>query len=239
MFATGWPIACASLHLLPGREDEKLTFKDKLKNMRTSKLPVAKFSINLLLPKIAVVGKVFPVKLKLEHDIEGSSAPAPPMVFLKKCTVELRCLTLIQCIRDEIFKTGDEQRDWQDTVRLASCDFSERMDQAPAISELMDLNKIMQIGVTRQQKPSFSTFNIRRSYKLRLMLSVECAQKTFKREFQPWVDLVLLAADFVPRVDEGLVASTSSAVEHFESAPIYEDVAEKAPPRYEDAKQGL
>lgn len=230
-------MACASLHLIPGREDEKLSLRDKLKNKRTSKLPVAKFGIQILLPKVAVLGMKFPVKLKIEHDIEGSSAPAPPMVLLKKCTIELHCLTQIQCIRDEIFAPGDTQRDWKETFPLASCDFSEKMDKAPAITEMMELNKLMQIGVPTHQKPSFRTFNIRRSYKLGIKLSVECAQKTFKREFQPYGDFVLLAADFVPSVDEGVVASTTSAVEHFVSAPIYEDVAERAPPQYEDAKQ--
>lgn len=232
-------MACASLHLIPGREDEKLTFKDKLKNMRTSKLPVAKYGIKILLPKVAVLGKVFPVKLQLDYDIEGSSAPAPPMVLLRKCTIELHCITHIQCIRDEMFREGDEQRDWSENSRIASCDFSENMNTAPAIPEFMDLNNIMQIGVPRHHKPSFSTFNIRRTYRLGVILSVECAQKTFSWEFNPSGGITLLASEYLPRVDEVMVASTSGAVEHFESAPMYEDVSEKAPPGYEDAKQGF
>ncbi|KAL2057101.1 hypothetical protein ABVK25_002840 [Lepraria finkii] len=34
-----WPISCASLRLKPGREKDSLTFKEKLKSMRTCKLP--------------------------------------------------------------------------------------------------------------------------------------------------------------------------------------------------------
>ena len=85
--------------------------------------------------------------------------------------------------------------------------------------------------VPRHQRPSFSTFNIRRTYRLKVILTVECAQKTFKREFAPWEDFVLLAADFVPEVDERTVASASTAVDEFEAAPVYD---EKPPPGYED-----
>jgi len=198
---------------------------------------MANFGIQVLLPKVAVLGKVFPVKLKLDHDIEGSSAPASPMVLLKKCTVQLHAVTHVQCIRDEIFREGDEQRDWEETNRIAVCDFSNRMDEAPAITELTDLNKLMQIGVPRHQRPTFNTFNIRRGYRLGITVTVECAQKIFKREFQPYGDFVVLAAEYVPRIDKALVASMSSAVEQFEAAPAYEDVPDKAPPRYKDAKQ--
>ena len=147
IFATSWPVSCSSLHLIPGREDEKPSIRERFQSIRTSKLPIAKFRIQILLPRVAILGKIFPIKLQIDHDIEGSSVPAPPMVLLKKCHVDLRAYTFIQCVRDEIFHHDDVQRDWEETFRIASVDYSENMDKAPAITELLDLNMLMQIGV--------------------------------------------------------------------------------------------
>lgn len=117
--------------------------------------------------------------------------------MLEKCTIELHAYTYIQAIRNELLRSGDEQRDWKETHRIASCDFSDRMNEAPPVGELMDLNELMQIGVPRNHKPGFSTCNIGRSYKLGVNLTVERAQKTFKKEFMSRGDFVLLAAECV------------------------------------------
>ena len=196
-----WPISSSSLHLELGREYEKLSFKDKMRSMRTSKLPRAKFTIKTRLPSLGVVKKNLPIILSIDHDIEGSSAPAPPMVLLKTCSVYIRSFTHIRAIRNELF-LGDIERTWEESPHIASRDFSAQMAEAPPITERMDLGQVMKIAVPSNYKPSFSTFNIRRYYKLGVRLTVECAQKTFKYDFGT-SNFLLLAANYTPSDEAG------------------------------------
>lgn len=92
------PITCYSLRLRPGYEDAALSLKEKLKSMCTSKLPVAVFKIDMLLPKVGVAGEPLPAYLNLDHDFERSTAPEPPIVLLRKCNIDLQAITYIQCI---------------------------------------------------------------------------------------------------------------------------------------------
>ena len=208
--------------------------------MRTSKLPVAAFKIHMLLPRVGVVAQQsFPAFLKLEHDLESSTAGAePPTVLLKKCSIELRAATYIQCIRDAIFTDDDEQRDWDSDHHIASVDFSTNMESAPPLTENLDLREVMRIRMPAYFPPTFSTFNIRRTYRLLLKLSVECAQKTFKAEFKT-TDFVLLARDYMPvGAGDHLGASSSShAVIDDAAAPAYQKEVGPPPPSYPDTKR--
>lgn len=218
-------IACHSLRLQPGHEDGPLTIKEKLQSIRTSKLPVAMFNLHMLLPKVGILAHPLPLILKMEHDIEASTTQSPPIVTLRKCIVELQAKTYIQCIRDEFFREGDEQRDWSDEFHIASIDYSANMEQAPPVTEYMDLQKLMRIKVPWHHKTTFSTFNIRRTYQLAVKLSVDCAQKTFKAEFASY-KFDLLAADY---------ASPMATQEQEVAAPAYGDLSGQLP-RYQDAK---
>lgn len=95
----GQRIACYSVRLQPGHEHGPLNFKEKLQSIRTSKLPVAVFTLHMLLPKVGILAHSLPLILKLEHDIEASTAQSLPIVTLRKCTVELQAITHIQCTK--------------------------------------------------------------------------------------------------------------------------------------------
>ena len=227
-----WPIIRSSLLLEPGREYEKLSFKDKMKSMRTSKLPTAKFTIKTLIPSLGVVNKNLTIILSIVHDIEGSSAPAPPMVFLKKFSVYIKSFTHIRAIRNELF-VGDIERTWDESVKIASWDSSAQMAEATPITEGMDLGQFKKIAVPSNYRPSFSTFNIRRYYRLGVRLTVECAQKTYKMDFET-SNFLLLAANYTPSDEVGAPGtSTTNEVEDL-AAPVYEAKPGVTLPRYED-----
>ena len=161
----GQRIACYSLRLQPGHEDGPLTFKEKLQSLRKSQLPVAMFNLYIFLPKVGILARPLPLILKMDHDAEASTAQSSPIITLRKCTVMLQAITYIQCIRDEFLRQGDEQRDWSDDLHVASVDYSANMDKAPPVTESMDLQKLMRIKIPWFYKPTFSTFNIRRTYR--------------------------------------------------------------------------
>lgn len=150
---------------------------------------------------------------------------------LKKCSLELQAITFIQCIRDDLFHDGDDQRNWDSSYQIASVDFSERIEKAPPIAEQFDLGNFMRLKIAASLKPTFKTFNISRCYRLRLKLSVQCAQKTFKLEFPP-SDFEVLARDYIP-IGEGNVP-LSDIVHGFEAAPVYNDTL-GPPPKYRDS----
>ena len=157
------------------------------------------------------------------------------MVLLKKCSVYIKSVTHIRAIRNELF-VGDIERTWEEKSNSASRDFSTNMAEAPPITEHMDLGHIMRIAVPINYEPSFSTFNIRRFYKLGVKLTVECAQKTFKSDFET-SHFLLLAANYIPSDEAGVPgASTTNEVDDL-VAPVYEAEPDVALPRYEDAKQ--
>ena len=161
----GQRIACHSLRLQPGHEDGPLTFKEKLQSMHRSRLPSAVFYLHMLLPKVGILARPLPLVLKMDHDAQASTAQSSPIITLRKCTVMLQAITYIQCIREEFLRQGDEQRDWSDDLHVASVDYSANMDKAPPVTESMDLQKLMRIKVPWFYKPTFSTFNIRRTYR--------------------------------------------------------------------------
>ena len=230
-------IACHSLHLQPGYEEATLTLKERLKSMRKSKLPVAAFKLYVQLPTIGVAGQPPQVFLKLEHDPESSTSPAPPIVLLKKCSLHLEACTLIECIRNSMLRGSDVQRSWRDDYVIASVDFSKNMVAAPALTDEFNLSDVMS---TRKLSkiPSFNTFSIRRTYRLRLKVSVECAHKTFKADF--WVfDFVLLAQDYKPPprpLGSAPEASSSRVAHDEEEAPAYQKSVRPHLPGYQDAK---
>ena len=239
-------ITCSSPALKPGHEEIPLTFKDKVKGLYTSKFPEARFKLMMTIPSVVVAGKPCPFFLEVEHDIEGSSAPAPPLIRLKKVSIVLLGRTQIQCIRNEIFRGGDEKRSWGDTTLICSRDYSQKMGEAPLVTEPVDLRELMDVTVPRTCKPSFATFNITRRYEFQVRITVECAQKSFKAEFTN-SRVTLLAAAYSSRDDNNRIANdeagSSSTTGPFidpeteEVAPAYEPgTRAMPPPTYQDAK---
>ena len=230
-------LACSSHILQPGREDSALTFKDRLEGVFSRKIPCARFTVNLYLPRVAVLEQHLPMFLGLDHDIEGSSCPSPPLVRLKKMLLELRQMTDVQCIREELLHEGNEFRSWENSVFLSACDFSERMHEAPLVTERMDLRTVLQARIRGSQSPTFSTFNIRRTYAFCVNLTLECAQKNVKAEIRSG-DVTVLAADF--KHSEEFASSSTQMHEPLDTeavAPAYSaNPAEGTLPSYEDVK---
>ncbi len=228
-------VACYSMRLRQGDEGLPLTFKEKFKSMRTSNLPVAMFKIHMELPRVGVAGQPLPTFLKLDHDTERSTAPVVPVVLLKKCSLNLQVCTFIQCMRNDMSNKSDEHHYWDTEPQIAFVDFTDKMETAPALSKHFDLRDIMRVRVPPYQRPTFSTFNIRRTYRLRLKLSVVCAQKTFKAEFLS-DDFVLLAKDYMPNAEGNPETSSSNAALDVQIAPIYQEALGPPPPEYDNAK---
>ena len=148
--------------------------------MRISKLPIVKFTIKTRLLLLGIVNKILAIILLINYNIEGLSAPAPPIVLLKKYSIYIKSFTYIRAIRNEFLASGDIERTWDKSQDIVYCDFSAQMAKAPLITKRMDLRQIIKIAVSSCLKslfstPLFSTFNIRRFYRLSVRLTIEYA----------------------------------------------------------------
>ena len=230
---------CSSLALNPGHEDVPLTFKEKMKSLRTSKLPYARFALGLRYPQVAVIDKAISLSLSIDHNFEKSTTVAPPMVHLRKCSVHLVALTNIQAMRNDLFVQDGEKQSWDNHYTIDSCDFSKKGDKPPPVTEHMDLGELMKLKIPRGQAPTFSTFNIRRGYRLNIKVNIECAQQSFKAEFST-TNLVLLAAAYDAGPEHQPDATPATPVlredESDDVAPAYATGVGAYLPTYEDVK---
>lgn len=196
------PWFCHSMHLLPGYEERSLTFKERLSSMRSKNVPCAKFSLVLQLPKVGVIGQKLPLLLNIEHDAEQSSCLAPPTVFLKSVSVRLQVHSSLRCINDS-HRQSEIAEDWDEEVVIAVLHKATPMPIPDHAALPIDLRDQMFLTLRESSAfpglvPSYSTFNLAVQYWLRVKVSVECGQKSFKPEFVS-KDFELLPGEWVGR----------------------------------------
>lgn len=233
---------CSSLALNPGHEATKLTFKERLRSLHKSKLPMARFTLTFRYPKVAIVDQTIPLMLSVDHDLEHSTAMAPPMVYLRKCSVVLVAATATQYFAPGSPKAPfaqaprSGQPSWETNLTIDCFESTKKgnpaLESVPPVSECLDLRDLMKLKLPRGQAPTFTTFNIRRTYKLTAKVTIECAQQQFKAEFFT-SSLVLLPSAFEPaptyHFDQRAGNDLQMAGNTVSAGPGSEDVA---PPTY-------
>ena len=98
--------------------------------MRRCKLPKARFIVKILRPTVTVPGQILPIKLSVDHDNVASTAMSFPTVFLKKCEIQLRFSRHVRCAAGKY----DMESIGKTIKKLASCNFSRRMHEAPSVT---------------------------------------------------------------------------------------------------------
>ena len=186
------------------------------------------------MPKVVVCHQALPLYLSVEHKLASPDISTTPLVVLKGIKVSLQANGSVRCMNDgvsTIFGDFDREESWDEDITIATLDLK---DRPTPINERIDLRNLMDLraqsrpglyGYTVQ--PSFSTFNIQLHYWLRVKITVECAQKTFKNEFMSR-PLEVLAGEWVGSLEE----SSSGAVD-VQHAPPYAS-SEPLPPYAKD-----
>ena len=225
---------CQSMHLMPGYEQRSLTFKEKLASLRSKNVPTATFELVLEMPQVVVCNQALPLYLSVEHGLTNPTLSTTPSVSLKGIKVSLQANGSVRCMNEglsTILGDYDREESWDEDITIATLDLTGR---PTPINERIDLRNVMDLkaqsrpglyGYTVQ--PTFSTFNLRLQYSLRVKITVECAQKTFRRELvsQP---LEVLAGEWV-----GHLAENASAALDVQHAPAY-GLSELLPPYAKD-----
>ncbi|KAL9044929.1 MAG: hypothetical protein Q9214_001972, partial [Letrouitia sp. 1 TL-2023] len=189
-----------SKYLLPEFRDRKPSLKEKLSaSFHSREMPIAVFNIELVMPKVTITGKRMPLFLNLEHDIQNSTAPGPPIIYLRKIKWEIQARTYVRCISASMFHSSDTMELSEDDFRIADCAFSEH---SVPLSKHMNLVELLaghgcSMRPATTLAPSFNSFNISRSYRMNVKLSIECARQKLSYTFSE-PEVVLLSRDYSP-----------------------------------------
>lgn len=208
-----------SLILLPRGERElahrPLTIKEKLKLKppSTEHLPKAVFEIRLQTPSAAVIGQPLPLMLHVDYDLDASTVP-PPIFHLKRVDIHLCEETSIWGLRRV---GGHESIRWFKEITLHKKEFETRR---PQVGEHFDLRKVMDTVVDHDLTPSFKTFNIARTYSLKVFVRLECVGKEHF-VFGDYKRCTLLAEEY-----------DAQTVAYNEPAPVMDDEDHDPPPPY-------
>ncbi len=219
-----------SLLLLPREERElvhrPLTIKErlKLKTPSTEHLPKAVFAIRVQTPSVAVIGRPLPLMLHVDYDADASTVP-PPIFHLKRVSIHLCEATSIWSLTG----TGEsESTRWTKEVTLQAKDFETRI---PRVEERLDLRKVMDTLVNRDLPPTFKTFNITRTYSLKVFVRLESTGKEHF-VFGDYKRCTLLAEEYDSQITVYNEPAPILDEEEIDPPPPYHFVTQEAVPEY-------
>ena len=208
-----------TLLLLP-REERKLahrphTIKEKLKLKTPSieHLPKAVFDVRIQTPSAAAIGQSLPLILHVGFNLEASTVPRP-IFHLKRITIYLCEETSIWGLK----RAGEhESTRWTKEIMLQEKEFE---TPRPRVEGHLDVRRVMDTIVNHGLSPTFRTFNIARTYSLKVFVRLECAGKDHL-VFGDYKRCTLFAEEYDAR-----------AAAYYEPAPIMDDEDNDPPPLY-------
>ena len=208
-----------SLLLLPGEERKlahrPLTIKERLglKTPSIEHLPKAVFDIRVQTPSAATIGQPLPLILHVGYNLETSTVP-PPIFHLKRLSIHLCEETSIWGLK----RVGEhESTRWTKEIMLQGKEFE---TPRPRVQGHLDLRQVMDTMVNHDLSPTFKTFNIARTYSLKVFVRLECAGKDHL-VFGDYKRCTLFAEEYDAR-----------AAAYHEPAPIIDDEDNDPPPPY-------
>ncbi|KAL8727295.1 MAG: hypothetical protein Q9181_005759 [Wetmoreana brouardii] len=191
-----------SLYLLPGYQHRAPTLGEKLKaKVKSGKLPKAQYLLKALLPTVGVLGQPLPLALGVSHDEHHSTTTDAPTVFLRKVNVKLVSTTWVRCASGSMWSSNDVIEQVTSDHRIGEQDFSHEHLQ---MADRMDISSMMGLALSTGRSffseslaPTFKTFNITRSYILKVHVTTECGKQKRFKDFNS-SQFLLLAEDCLP-----------------------------------------
>ena len=220
-----------SLLLLPREERElarrPLTIKEKLKlkTPSTEHLPKAVFTIRVQTPSAAVVGQPLPLLIHIDYDANASTV-SPPLFHVKGVSIHLCQETYIADLKSD----GEtEAVRWTQEIILHETRFEAKR---PRLEERLDLRNVMDTAIPHHVTPSFKTFNIARTYSLKVYVRLESAGKEHA-VYGDYKRCTLLAGEYDPPTTvDNIESGPMTEAEENDPPPAYDIVAQEAVPKY-------
>ncbi|OAF98569.1 uncharacterized protein CC84DRAFT_429785 [Paraphaeosphaeria sporulosa] len=199
-----------SLLLLPENEGRCLTRREKVKSVfQSSKLPCSAFQFNVSFPTCLLVGHKLRIFTTIAHLSEESTVIRPPQVTLATLSVVLKSRTSLQA--DGTFHPHNH-------VQQSTCWTRTWTNDGPFL-ESENWQQTFDATLPRTLHPTFNTYNISRSYYLKITGILKCANEKFDVKVRGgYIDLHL----YPPR----LPAVSSEG----DGLPTYREAMAIAPP---------
>lgn len=162
-----------SLSLLPGNTDRSLSVQERFKAwLSPGQLPYFSFGVEFRYPLYLVAGTPIPLLLEVKPLIDNSNAPHVPEIVLQTASITLIGRTAARA-SPLLMGSMSGQMD-EETMLLSKTSLRMVISGQMGLSERFGQISFPTTYVT------FSTFNLSRSYRLRISLVFECAGKLFK-----------------------------------------------------------
>ena len=222
-------VFCSSLHLLPGCESRKLTFKEKLSSMSSKNTPTTSFDVLFTIPRLAILGQPIPMYLSIQHDTERSTLPAKSTVYLRAFEANLVALTNIRILYDGLASSDLPRYDsMDDRFTIVKKAWNE---PGLEIDGEMDMHRILGLRVHEalSRPPTFRTFNISRGYTLKIKADIECGKKQFH------VKTTVMNFDLLPSLYHGPPIVLEAPPPNIMDAGIAKSATSDTPPTYNAA----
>ena len=192
----------------------------------------ALFTASIGYPSVAVIGEPVNLQLHVYHHDEASTVTERPRVHLRKVQVWLRNETSICALRPRNASYGPsynlEQVGWKRNTEI----FMRNFDGVFPRVEQLDLRNVMNLELDSSLVPTFKTFNIARTYSLRVNVQIQCLGKEYYI-FGNDTRCTLLSKDYAPTPSSGDLLMPRVVVdgeELDEPPPPYESIAGDRPP---------
>ncbi|KAI4196666.1 MAG: hypothetical protein LQ350_006419 [Teloschistes chrysophthalmus] len=225
-FSQQWTVQ--SMYLLPEYQDRKPTFGEKLKGkLHCGKMPKSHYVLTALVPTVGVMNQPLPLVLGATYDEDRSTTTTPPAVLLRKVVVTAEVRTVVRCAAGSMWSTADVIEQTNDECMIGQKDFSA---QAIKMSDRMEVNSLMSLSLRKSiltpLTPTFRTFNIYRSYGIKVVVVTECGKQKRSSTFTK-IKFVILPADSAPTTalcaaDEAVLEVDPIETEHLSNLPSYE-----------------
>ncbi|KAH8586581.1 hypothetical protein B0O99DRAFT_644044 [Bisporella sp. PMI_857] len=159
---------CTSKLLGPAGEKPKSFFK-------RIKTPCSVFEVAITAPHAVYNGGPLPITLSLTHDLQNSTATEVPTVKLTSCTVIL--INTMHATGKAVFE--DDGKFSTAELLIEKKDLDIPLSESQSLSDLLSLPSIR-----TKYGMSFATYNLARTFKLMVKVTVECVGKIFWTELR-------------------------------------------------------
>ena len=218
--------------LLAAKPHVSIKEKLGLRPMPTDCYRKAVFTASLRSPSVAVIGQPVHLQLSVEHNNERSTVVSPPRVHLRRLQVWLRTETSICALgpgnTPDSRSQAREQTSWKHDTQV----FMKSFDKVYPRLERLDLRRVMNLELDGSLVPTFKTFNVARTYSLRVNVQMQCLGKGHAI-YGNYTRITLLSADYTPGLPANVIPPPSVLIdgEDFEEPPpTYESIAADRPP---------
>jgi hypothetical protein len=179
----GYAVSCSSRLLDPVMAAQPYGLVQKtarlFSNPHKNPDPTAHFAVGGSVPTHALAGQPLPVVLSFTYDVSKSTAPQEPPVYLTHLWARMTVVTDYRVAPLRVIG-GKRKVERQDSrkVDLLIC----QNVNARLVDGLNDLTGIINpsIRLPADLPPNFTSFNICRSYLLKISVTLKCADKTFE-----------------------------------------------------------